>query len=148
LSSIVPVAYVDVRTLAHATEDPDKVEKALLNTLSAIKADTIVVRRSSLAGHHGNPIILFETRVKDKEVVKKTFQRLSSGLSMMDKEFLGSEIRRHLERGNLYLRLDKQSAYMNRLRLCDVDPIHMKVHFKKSDAEDVIRICREAGLIP
>lgn len=148
MSSKTSVAYIDVRTLAHATEDADKVERAMLNTLPAQRVDTLVIKRNSLTGHHGNPITLFETRIKDKGAVTEAFQKLSAGLSIMDKELLSGEIKRHLDKGNLYLRLDKQSAYMNQLRLCDVDSIHVKVHFKKSGAEQVVEICRESGLIP
>jgi RNA binding exosome subunit len=148
LSIKAPVAYIDVRTLAHATEDQDKVEEAVLNTLPTQQAHAFILRKSSLTGHHGNPIVLLETRIKDKEVVKEALQKLASGLSIMDKELLGSEIERHLEKGNLYIRLDKQSAYMNQIKLCKVDPVHVKVHFKKSDTEQVIRICRDSGLIP
>lgn len=148
MSSRVPIAYIDVRTFAHATEDSDKVQTALLNTLSTEAVDTVVLKKSNLTGHHGNPITLFETRIKEKGVVHEVFKKLSSGLSMMDKELLGDEVKRHLEKGNLYLRLDKQRAYLNKLRLCETDPIHFKVHFKKSDTDQVIEICRELGLIP
>jgi hypothetical protein len=148
LSSKAPVAYIDVRAIAHATEDSDRVQEAVLNTLPRPQAHTIILRRSSLTGHHGNPIELLETRIKDKEAVREALQKLASGLSIMDKELLGSEIEQHLEKGNLYIRLDKQSAYTNQIRLCNIDPIHVKVHFKKSDTQQVVRICRESGLIP
>jgi len=148
LSSKAPVAYIDVRTLAHATEDSDRVQEAVLNTLPQLQAHTIILRKSSLSGHHGNPILLLETRIKDKEAVREALQKLASGLSIMDKELLGSEIEQHLERGNLYIRLDKQSAYTNQIKLGNIDPIHVKVHFKKSNTEQVVRICRESGLIP
>jgi hypothetical protein len=148
LSPKAPVAYIDVRTLAHATEDEDKVQEAMLNTLPGQQAHTIVFRKSSLTGHHGNPIVLLETRIKDKGAAEEALQKLASGLSIMDKKLLGSEIERHLEKGNLYIRLDKQSAYMNQIKLSNIDPIHVKVHFKKSDTEQVVRICRDSGLIP
>jgi RNA binding exosome subunit len=148
LSSKVPIAYIDVRTFAHATEDTDKVQMALLKTLSTEAGETVVLKESNLTGHHGNPIVLFEARIKEKDAVREVFRKLSSGLSMMDKELLGDEITWHLEKGNLYLRLDKQSAYLNELRLCETDPIHFKVHFKKSDTDQVVEICRQLGLIP
>jgi RNA binding exosome subunit len=107
-----------------------------------------LLERSDLTGHHGNPIVLFETRIKEKNAAQKVFQKLSSELSIMDKELLSSEINRHLEKGNLYIRLDKQSAYMNELRICQTDPIHLRVHFKRHGTEEVIEICKKYGLIP
>jgi RNA binding exosome subunit len=148
LSSKVPIAYIDIRTFAHATEDTDKVEAAVRNTLPAELIGTITLVRSNLTGYHGNPIVLFETRIKDKNAVQKVFEKLSSELSMMDKELLSGKIKLHLERGNLYVRFDKQAACMNVLRVCQTDPIHFKVHFKKHGAEEVIEICRKYGLIP
>ena len=120
----------------------------MLNALPSLQAHTIVLRRSNLTGHHGNPIELLETRIKDKEAVREALQKLASGLSIMDKELLGNEIGQHLEKGNLYIRLDKQCAYTEQIKLCNIDPIHVKVHFKKSNTEQVIKICRESGLIP
>lgn len=148
LSSKALIAYIDVRTFAHATEDADKVEQALGNTLPIELIDRLALKKSNLTGHHGNPIVLLETRIKDKNDVREVFQKMSSGLNVLDKGLLGGEITRHLERGNLYLRLDKQSAYVNELRLCGSDPIHFKVHFKKSDVGEIVEICREFGLVP
>jgi RNA binding exosome subunit len=148
LSSKIPIAYIDIRVFAHATEDPDKVLKASRNTLPQESVDTVVFKRANLTGHHKNPIILFETRIKERNVVQAVFERLSSGLSSLDKELLSSEIKQHLEKGNLYLRLDKQAAYLNEIKLCQTDPIHVRIHFKKHRQEEVIEICRKFGLLP
>jgi hypothetical protein len=147
LSSKIPIAYVDVRAFVHATEDVDKVEAALRNTLPTETVDTVTLERSNLTGHHGNPIVIIQAKIKEKGTVQKFFEKLASGLSVMDKESLSSEIKEHLEKGNLYVRLDKQSAYMNELRLGQTDSIHLKVHFKKHGTEEVIEICRKFGLV-
>lgn len=133
---------------AHATEDTDKVLKALHNMLPTELIETILFKKTSLTGHHGNPIVLLETRIKEKNAAQTVFQKLSSSLSMMDKEILGSEIEQHLEKGNLYIRLDKQATYMNEFKLGQADPIHLRIHFKKHIPEEVIGIIRTFGLIP
>lgn len=143
-----PIAYIDIRVFAHATEDPDKVLAAVRNTLPAESTDTVIFRKSSLTGHHGNPITLFETRIKERDVAQSVFEKVSSGLSILDKELLMNEIDPHLEKGNLFLRLNKQSAYLNKLRLDTIDPIHFRIHFKKHTREEVLDICRELGLLP
>ena len=148
LSSKAPVGYVDLRVFAHATEDPEKVLAAVRNVLPSESVDSVVFRRSSLAGHHGNPIVLFEARVKDRRLVQAVFAKLCSGLGLMDKEVLAGEISGHLERGNLYLRLDKQSAFLGEVRLGSVDPVHVRVHFKKHGTDEVVGVCREFGLLP
>lgn len=148
MSSRHPIGYIDIRASAHATEDTDKVLKALCNTLPAELVQTVTFRKTSLAGYHGNPITLLETRIKDRNAAQKTLEKLSSGLGIMDKEVLNSDILQHLEKGNLYLRLDKQAAYLNELRLCQTDPIHLRIHFKRNRPEEVIEICRGLGLLP
>ena len=148
LSSKAPVGYVDLRVFAHATEDPERVLTAVRNVLPSESVDSVVFRRSSLAGHHGNPIVLFEARVKDRRLVQAVFAKLCSGLGLMDKEVLAGEISGHLERGNLYLRLDKQSAFLGEVRLGSVDPVHVRVHFKKHGTDEVVGVCREFGLLP
>lgn len=148
MSSKIPIGYIDIRVFSHATEDTEKVLKAVRNMIPPEEVDNIVFRKTSLTGHHGNPIVLFETRIKEKEAVEAIFRSLSSGLSSLDKEQLSSEIKQHLEKGNLYVRLDKQSAYLNEFKFKPTDSIHMRIHFQKSRPEDVIDICRKYGMLP
>ncbi len=148
LSSKAPVGYIDLRVFAHATEDPEKVLTAARNTLPSELIESVTFGRANLTGHHGNPIILLEARIKDRKMVHAVFSKLCSGLSMLDKELLTNKISQHLDKGNLYIRLDKQSAYLNELKLGSIDPIHLRIHFKRPRAEDVISVCREFGLLP
>jgi RNA binding exosome subunit len=147
LSSKIPIGYIDVRVFAHATEDVDKVLCAVRNVVSPELVDVVVFKKTSLAGHYGNSIILFETRIKEENTARMVFERLSSGLSTLDKELLSSEIGQHLDKGNLYVRLDKQSAYLNEFKLSSVDSIHFRIHFKRHSQEEVVGICRKFGLL-
>lgn len=143
----VPITYIDVRAFTHATEDQEKVLKAIHNMLPEELTDKILFKEKRLTGHHGNPIILFETKIK-KDAVNAVFEKLSSHLESLDKELLANEIKRHLDRGNLYVRLDKQSAFLNELRIGSVDPIHLRIHFRKHSPEEIIEVCRKSGMLP
>jgi len=145
--SQLPVAYVDVRFCAHATEDLDKVMEAVQNVLPSDHLEDITFNRSNLEGHYGNPITFFETRIKDKETVRALVENLSANLNMLDKDELGREINRCVEKGSLYIRLDKQAALQGKIKLVTSDPIRIRIRFKKSKTEDVIEICREIGMI-
>lgn len=147
MSSKIPIAYIDIRAFAHATEDVDKVLDAVRNTLPAESVDNVVFKKTNLTGHHRNPIILLEARIKEKKIAQTVFEKLSVGLNTLDKELLGNDIKQHLDRGNLYIRVDKQSAYLNELKLCQTDPIHFRVHFQKSNPEEVVNICKKFGII-
>ncbi len=143
-----PIAYIDIRTTAHATEDTDKVLIALHNILPTGLLETINFTRTNLTGHHKNPITLLETRIKDKTTAEQTFAKISTGLSILDKETLNNEIDQHLEKTNLYLRLDKQNAYANEFKLGQTDPIHIRIHFKNQNPNEIIETCRKFGLLP
>jgi RNA binding exosome subunit len=143
----LPIAYVDIRFCAHATEDQDKVMKAVYNIFSADQSVELTFNTSSVEGHYGNPITFFETRIKDKETVRALVENLSANLSSLDKNELGRELHRCVEKGSLYLRLDKQAALQGKIKLVTSDPIRIRIRFKKNKLEDVTEICREIGML-
>ena len=145
--SQLPIAYVDIRFCAHATEDLDKVMEAVHNILPSDNIEDISFKRSGLEGHYGNPITFFETRIKDKETIRALVENLSANLSSLHKEELGRTINRYVEKGSLYIRLDKQAALQGKIKLVTSDPIHIRIRFKKSKIEDVIEICRKIGMV-
>jgi len=145
--SQLPVAYVDIRFCAHATEDVDKVVMAVQNVLPSDHVEDVTFNRSNLEGHYGNPITFFDARIKDKETVRALVEKISSNLSSLDKEELGRTMNRCVEKGSLYIRLDKQAALQGKIKLVTSDPIHIRIRFRKSKIEDVIQICREIGMI-
>ncbi len=145
--SQLPIAYVDVRFCAHATEDLDKVMEAVQNILPNEYLEEITFNRSSLEGHYGNPITFFETRIKDKKTVKALVEQLAANLSVLDKDELDRTIHRCVEKGSLYIRLDKQAAFKGKTKLVTSDPIRIRIRFRKSKTEDVIDACKEIGMI-
>jgi hypothetical protein len=148
LSKALPIAYVDVGFFAHATEDEVKVLAAARRLLPSDRAEDVVFQKSNLRGHHGNPIVLFEAKIREKDVLKAVIENLALNLSALDKETLFNEINRHLEKGSLFIRLDKQAAFEGAFKLTTADPIRVRLRFKKNRPEDVVEISRELGLLP
>ena len=148
MSSKPPIGYIDVRVFAHASEDPEKVLTAVRNILPMELIENAVFRKTRLTGHHKNPIILFETKLTDKQALPIALQKIGAGLTALDKEKLDSDIKLHWEKRNLYLRFDKQSAYQSEVRFSQNDPIHFKIHFKNKTFVEIVEICRNAGLLP
>ena len=146
--SRIPIAYIDIRFFAHATEDLDKVVEAAKHILPNGYVDDIVFRRSSLKGHFGNPITLFETRIKGREIIKAFLEKLSSNINELDKEVLLRDVSLHVEKGNLYIRLDKQAALQGEFKLFTADPIRVRIRFRKEKLEEIIKICQELGMLP
>lgn len=146
--SRLPIAYIDLRFSAHATEDPNKVLEAVRRILPSQYLDLITFKRSDLRGHYGNPIIVFEARIKEEDVMKALMENFSSRLGELEKGKLLREFDLHVGDGSLYLRLDKQAASMGELRLSAADPIRIRIRFRKREMEDLLQFCREIGMLP
>lgn len=143
-----PIGYIIIRVFAHATEDQERVIQAVRNTLPEGLAESTIFTKMSLTGYHGNPITLIETVLADRQKLQSALEKIGKGLTSLDKETLNIEMGLHLEKGNLYLRFDKQQAFLGQLRFSSTDPIHFKVHFRNKTADEIVDICREAGLLP
>jgi len=144
----IPIALVEIRLSAHATEDSNKVTEAVKQIFPVDYTDEVEFKRTNLKGHHGNPITLFETKIKEEKTIRAFIDSLFSRINAMDKESLLREIGLHVERGSLYLRLDKQAALCGEIKLCTGDPIRVRIQFKKGGIEEILKVCRELGMLP
>ncbi len=142
-----PIAYIDIRVFSHATEDIEKVQTATRNTLPETLATEMVFSKTNLNGHHGNPITVVEAKLDNRKVLPLALEKIGTNLSPLDKTALNEELKAHLEKRSLFLRFDKQSAYLGTLKLSSNDPIHFKVHFKNKTPEEIEDICRKAGIL-
>ena len=148
LSSKFPIAYFEIRVFSHATEDLEKVQTAVRKILPENLSAEVTFTKTNCVGHHGNPIVLLEAKLTDKKALPKALEKIGAELSALDKEKLNSEIKRHIEKHNLFLRLDKQSAFLGTTKLGSNDPIHLRIHFKNKTPDEIAEICRQAGLLP
>ena len=140
-------SYIDIRFAAHATEDVNKVIEAVRNILPVDFVDDILFKSNIIEGHYGNPIIFFETRIKNEKITKAIVENISSKISSLDKEELSREIDRCVDKGSLYIRLDKQAAFLKKIKLTVPDSIRIRIRFRKSKKEDMAEICRTVGII-
>ena len=148
MSSKPSIAYMDIRVFAHATEDPEKVQTAVRNLLPDELAQTVFFEKTNLTGHHGNPITLFTAKLIDKKMLPRVLEKISLGLNSLDKEELSDNLKLHLEKGNMYLRFDKQSAFLRVFKFSQNDPIRLKIHFKNKSSEQIADLCKSSGLLP
>ena len=148
LARALLVSEVDISCFAHATEDEGRVLDAVRRILPPASVESVSFAKTKAQGHHGNPITVFETRIKDKETVRAVVENIAANLTSLDKETLLNEVEKHVEKGNFYVRLDKQAAFQGALRLAVVDPIRVRLRLRKSRFEDVVEVCREIGMLP
>jgi len=122
------IQSVEISTIAHATEDPTKVENALQNLLLGIHQP---FTRRYLEGHHGNPIVKIEAKLTKKTAVQ--FANLFIQQLTKSERF---SILRHLQlhsddEGNLYIRVDKQKSLLGTFQMADDDSIRLKIKFSR-----------------
>lgn len=148
MNSKPQIAYIDIRVTQHATENPQKVQTAIKNLLTAEQAENLIFQKTSTTGHHNNPIIIFTAKLTDKKTLPVMLEKIGQNLSALDKEQLNQNMKLHIEKSNLYLRFDKQSAVQGTIKLGQTDSIHLKIHFKNKTAAEITDIIKQAGLIP
>ena len=142
------IRSIEISLFAHATEDPEKVVKALQNILPDKRVEEVPLHKKRLKGDYGNPIIYYKVKVTKSDMVEAILKKMGKNLPQRDRDLLDMDLERRLDRGNFYIRLDKQSAYIEKYKICNADPIHLKIHFRTSKINEIRNICRELGMLP
>lgn len=124
-----PRDIVEIEAYAHATEDPDRVRAAIENILPERFKGNVTYLSEKLEGHYGNPIIVY--RVSVENASEEFLLSLLNRMSWEDKASLRRSLDRHIGRHKvLYLRFDKQEAYLGRLRTGYSDSICVRLKLK------------------
>ncbi len=128
-------AAAEINLVLHATEDEDKVLKAIEETLLVPSAR---FSRSSSEGHYKNKILLQKAILSSKEAALLA-RRVISLLNSADRAYLSSQINDYAdEKGNLYIRLDKQRICQGKVSLSETDAIRFRFkpirRFRPSDS--------------
>jgi RNA binding exosome subunit len=101
---------VRLRAFCHATEDLSKVRTAIEFLLP-----DCTISEKKTTGHHGNPIVVLETRARRKPEIRDFWNRMKDSISP---EVLMSELDSRID-GEcvLHVRLDKQKAYQGKMQM-------------------------------
>jgi RNA binding exosome subunit len=145
-----PLLSVHFSVVAHATENLKRVEAAARLVATTMVKGHATFGRQYVKGHHGNMIATISAKFHAKSVLPDALTILSQKLSESDRTYLSREIRSFVdEEGSLYLRFDKQEAYLGKTKLNQSDPIRMRLRFDPGyDCERIIDLCRKSGLAP
>ena len=141
---------MDVSSFIHVTEDPNKVITACRNVLPLDYAEEITFECRNLLGHYHNPITLLKARIKNKQFLGAFIINLAESLSEVEKTYLFSDVSRRIDNGGaLYLRLDKQEAFLGRMKLSNEDPIRVSIKLLRSrkSLEETIAFYRSLGIL-
>jgi len=124
------VLGVEFSAIAHATEDERKVERAVLNLVPE-EAGGVATTVQRLSGYHGSPLAHMAMRISNRRSALETLTSLLRSLSPLDRRRLLDEAGDRVDSaGNLYLRLDKQRAYLGGAALHEIDSIRVRFRFR------------------
>jgi RNA-binding protein len=114
----------DISIIIHATEDEIKILDAINRTLS-INANKF--RHMESTGHWKNKILLLTGKLGSQEA-NVLAQKILSSLSSVERDQISTSYDSAIdEKGNLYLRLDKQRICQGRISLSELDSIRVKL---------------------
>jgi RNA binding exosome subunit len=144
------IHYIHLRTSAQATEDPEKVRSALKLLLpppgQSAKKDTTSVHETVTTGYHGNPIILMEAELKQKKDCQHVVDRIREHMGPAGISRLASELPQRVDYDcNLYIRFNKQEAYLGKLMTTTrSDSIRVRIKIKAYPArpDKAIQVAR------
>ncbi len=133
----IPLHYVDLRTFCYATEDEKRVEEALRTFLP----EEFEIDRAETEGHYGDRILVLSARVENADDVRHVLSRLAD---LEDLDRLLDELDdRVTENTELFLRLDKQAAFGDDVRLGDGITFRAKVEAYPAKKETAVENARE-----
>ncbi|MGO9646376.1 MAG: RNA-binding domain-containing protein [Candidatus Bathyarchaeia archaeon] len=124
------VQSVEISTIIHATEDPEKAQVAL-DTIFPPTLRKLFTRRY-LEGHHGNPIVTVNAKLTKAADIKLFTQHFLPKLPHDEKLKIVRDLNLLTDaEGNLFIRVDKQSAFQGLMQLTEHDPIRVKIKFSR-----------------
>ena len=131
LADIGTPVLVELSCSVHATESEEKVLRALRNVLPAHlrESQRVTISEIRVQGYHGNPIVVIHARARGREA-SDIYRHIVEKLSAEDRAYIASTLKARRAGEKLYLRLDKQLAFLGVLRVNEGDDvIKVVVHF-------------------
>ena len=127
-----PINKFTLSTLIHATENENKVKRAINTLFSSAIMPTLLIQSRSLRGHYRNPITLLNVTVVNNNKLHEVLEYLLLHLEKTDKILLYNKLSLYYDKNTFYLRLDKQAAVKGILSLKQEDPIKVQFTFRHS----------------
>lgn len=139
-----PFTRAEITALVHATEDEDKVRKALYEI---VPIDSPIAR-SLTRGHHGGGIVILQVDL-GKSQIMRWWESLVEKMGPHGLQILKTSIWSRVDDNCvLYLRFDKQEAYRGKAVLCEHgDSIHGKVKISAYPAKQKNAVERVLGFL-
>lgn len=115
---------ISYRVFVYGTENDEKVKEAVQTLFPNSHPQT-----DTTEGYFKNPVLILHDKITRKREIKEFVQILEQIDSSSKKQLLNQLENKMDERGNLFLRFDKQRAYLGDLKIIEHgDTIHVKIN--------------------
>ena len=109
--------------VCHATEDKSKILDSLFRILLILQEK---FQETEFEGHWGNKILKLTATLNKKESLS-LIKKILGAISFVERDSLLNNLQQHIdEKGNLFLRLDKQKICKNKISLTENEGIKIK----------------------
>ena len=129
------------RAFVYGTENEEKVSEAISNLLPSAH-----IEKEITEGYHHNTVVILQGKITKKREIKDFLEKLGTLKPSAKKRILRELENRMDERGNLFLRFDKQRAYLGDLKIVEHgDAIHLKLKIAAYPArkEEALKVARQ-----
>ncbi|MHA1906412.1 MAG: RNA-binding domain-containing protein [Candidatus Thorarchaeota archaeon] len=141
------IERLEARAYSRATELPERVSKSILNLFPEDTRKRVKISKSSVEGHQGIPMLIIKGILSAKKLTEQAaifiLQSLSAGSLKTIQQSLDQRIDNNC---TLFLRIDKQAAYLERIEMAmNADVISLQIGVRNwprcssSDAKDLIQ---------
>ena len=132
---------ISYRVFVYGTENEEKVKEAVKTLFPNSHPQT-----DTTEGYFKNPVLILHDKItKNREI--KEFVNVLKQIDTASKKRLRSELENKMdERGNLFLRFDKQRAHLGDLKIIEHgDAIHVKINVAAYPAkkENAIKVAKD-----
>ena len=132
---------ISYRTFVYGTENEEKMKKAV-KTLFPNSSP----QQEYIEGYYQNPVLILHDKIEKKREIKDFIVKMENLPSSCRNKILDDLDRKMDDKGNLFLRFNKQKAYLDELEVVEHgDSIHVKIKIAAYPArkEQAMKIARK-----
>lgn len=132
---------ISYRVFVYGTENEEKVREAIKTLFPNSSPQTDITE-----GYFKNPVLILHDKMTRNRDIKEFVKLLDNLDSQVKKRILNKLDSKMDDKGNLFLRFDKQRAYLGNLKVVEHgDAIHVKIKIAAYPAkkENALRLARE-----
>ncbi len=131
---------ISYRAFVYGTENVEKVKRAIKTLFP-----NSLIQSEVTEGHYKTPVLILHDKINKKQDIKNFIKNLNNIRSYDKKGILKDLDKKMDDKGNFFLRFDKQKAYQGELEVVEHgDSIHVKIKMaaypaKKDIAMELVR---------